>query len=152
MSIFCNSLTSVIRTKASTSLTGPVETNFSEISSKMRQFPLKKWVGNVIGKVAAILLGSHSMHYSGVIMGAMASQITSLAIVYSTVYLGAEQRKHQSSASLAFVRGFYRRLANSPDKWPVTRKKFPSDDVIMERLQIMSERPFHRPFYLRRLP
>ena len=38
-------------------------------------------------------------------MGAMASQITSLTIVYSTTYSGAEQRKHQSSASLAFVRG-----------------------------------------------
>ena len=35
-------------------------------------------------------------------MGAMASQITSLTIVYATVYLGADQRKHQSSASLAF--------------------------------------------------
>ena len=35
-------------------------------------------------------------------MGVMASQITSLTIVYSTVYSGADQRKHQSSASLAF--------------------------------------------------
>ena len=39
------------------------------------------------------------------IMGAMAFQITSLTIVYSTVYSGADQRKHQSSASLAFVTG-----------------------------------------------
>ena len=46
--------------------------------------------------------------YITVIMGAMASQITSLAIVYSTVYSGADQRKHQSSASLAFVRGIHR--------------------------------------------
>ena len=36
-------------------------------------------------------------------MGAMASQITSLTIVFSTVYSDADQRKHQSSASLAFV-------------------------------------------------
>ena len=42
-------------------------------------------------------------HCSDVIMGAMASQITSLTIVYSTVYSDAGQRKHQSSASLAFV-------------------------------------------------
>ena len=42
-------------------------------------------------------------HYSYVIMGATASQITSLAIVYSSVYSGADQRKHKSSASLAFV-------------------------------------------------
>ena len=47
-------------------------------------------------------------HYSDIIMGAMASQITSLTIVYSTVYLGAGQRKHKSSASLALVRGIHR--------------------------------------------
>ena len=61
----------------------------------------------------------------------MASQITSLTIVYSTVYSGADQRKHQSSASLAFVRGIHRSLVNSPHKGPVTRKMFPFDDVIM---------------------
>ena len=61
----------------------------------------------------------------------MASQITSLTIVYSTVYSGADQRKHQSSASLAFVRGFHRGPVNSPHKWPVTPKMFPFDDVIM---------------------
>ena len=64
-------------------------------------------------------------------MGMMASQITSLTIVYSTVYSGADQRKHQSSASLAFVRGFHRGPVNSPHKWPGTRKMFPFDDVIM---------------------
>ena len=42
-------------------------------------------------------------HFNDVIMSAMASQITSLTIVYSTVYSGVDQRKHQSSASLAFV-------------------------------------------------
>ena len=69
-------------------------------------------------------------------MGAMEYQITSLGIVYSTVYSGADQRKHQSSASLAFVRGIHRRPVNSPHKWPVTRKMFPFDDVIMEYLII----------------
>ena len=64
-------------------------------------------------------------------MGTIASQITSLAIVFSTVYLDADQRKHQGSASLAFVRGIHRRPVNSPHKWPVTRKMFPFDDVIM---------------------
>ena len=54
-----------------------------------------------------------------------------IAIVYSTVYSGADQRKHQSSASLAFVRGIHRRPVNFPHKWPVTRKMFPFDDVIM---------------------
>ena len=67
-------------------------------------------------------------------MGAKASQITSLAIVYSTVYSGADQRKHQSSASLVFVRGIHRGPVNSPHKWPVTRKMFPFDDVIMIQL------------------
>ena len=72
--------------------------------------------------------------YSDVIMGAMASQITSLTIVYSTVYSGADQRKHQSSASLAFVRGIHRWPVYSPHKWPVTRKMFPFDDVIIFNL------------------
>ena len=63
-------------------------------------------------------------HSDDVIMGAMASQITSLTIVYSTVYSGADQSKHQSSASLAFVWGIHRGPVNSPHKWPVTRKCF----------------------------
>ena len=71
-------------------------------------------------------------HYSDVIMGVVASQITSITIVYSTVYSGASQRKHQSSASLAFVRRIHRWPVNSPHKWPVTRKMFPFDDVIMD--------------------
>ena len=73
----------------------------------------------------------HRNHYSDVIMGAMASQITSLIIVYLAVYSGADERKHQSSASLAFVQGIHRWPVNSPHKWPVTRKTFPFDDVIM---------------------
>ena len=72
-------------------------------------------------------------HYNDVTMDSIASQITSLAIVYSAVYSGADQRKHQSSASLAFVRGIHRGPVNSPHKWPVTRKMFPFDDVIICR-------------------
>ena len=75
-----------------------------------------------------------NINYNDLIMGIMASQITSLTIVYSTVYSGADQRKHQSSASLAFVRGIHRWPAKSPHKWPVTRKMFPFDDVIMSVL------------------
>ena len=74
-------------------------------------------------------------HSSDVIMGAMASQITSLTSVSSTVYSGADRRKHQSSASLAFVRGIHRWPVNSPHKWPVTPKMFPSDDIIMDPKQ-----------------
>ena len=57
-------------------------------------------------------------------MGIIASQITNLTIVYSIVYSDTNQRKHQSSASLAFVRGIHRGPQNSPHKWPVRRKCF----------------------------
>ena len=63
-------------------------------------------------------------NYNDVIMGAIASQITSLTIVYSIVYSDADQRKYQSSASLAFVRVIHRGPVNSPHKCPVTRKCF----------------------------
>ena len=72
-----------------------------------------------------------STHYGDVIMGAIASQITSLTIVYSTVCSDADQRNYQSSASLTFVRGIHRGPVNSPHTWPVTRKIFPFDDVII---------------------
>ena len=62
-------------------------------------------------------------------MGAMASLITSLMSVYSIVHSATDQRKHQSSASLAFVRGIDRWIPFH--KWPVTPKMFPFDDVIM---------------------
>ena len=70
-------------------------------------------------------------HCNGVIMGAMASQITSLPIVYSTVSSVADQGKHQSSVSLAFVRGIHRWPVNFPHKGPVTWKMFPFDNVII---------------------
>ena len=59
------------------------------------------------------------------------SQITSLTIVYSRSYSGANQRKHQSSASLAFVWGIHRWPVNFPHKRTVKRKIYPLDDVIM---------------------
>ena len=64
-------------------------------------------------------------------MGEMVSQITSLTIVHSTVYSDEDQRKHQSSPSLAFMQGIHRSPVNSPHKWPVTWKMFPFDDIIM---------------------
>ena len=92
---------------------------------------------NAIGKTLMSLISEQErlttpiIHYSELIMGAVASQIPSLTIVYPTVYSGADQRKHQSSASLAFVRGIQQRPVNSPHKCPVTRKMFPFHDVIM---------------------
>ena len=62
------------------------------------------------------------LHYSDAIMGTMASQITGISIACSTVGSEADQRKHQSSASLAFVRGIHQWLMNSPHKGPVTGK------------------------------
>ena len=57
-----------------------------------------------------------SLHYNDVTMSVVASEITSLMIVYSTIYSSADQRKHQSSASLAFVLGIHWWLVNSLQK------------------------------------
>ena len=90
------------------------------------------------------VLKTWDFHYDDVIMGEIASQITSITIVYSAVYSGSDQSKHQSSASLAFVWGIHRGPVNSPHKWPVTRKMFPFDDVIMfdTRLNTRGEFPW----------
>ena len=69
-------------------------------------------------------------------MSVLAFQITGVTIVYSTVCSGADQRKHQSSSSLAFVRGIHRWPVNSPHKGPKMRKLFPLDDVIMAALSL----------------
>ena len=71
---------------------------------------------------------SRIMHTFFILMSAMASLITDVSIV-TTVCWGADQRKHQSCASLGFVRGIHR----SSHKWPVTRKMFSFDDVIMTK-------------------
>ena len=75
--------------------------------------------------------GRTGKHYSDVTMGTVASQITSITIVCATIYSDADQRKHQSSASLAFVRGIQRSPVNSTHKGPATRKMFSFDDVDM---------------------
>ena len=71
------------------------------------------------------------LHYSDVIMSAMAFEITGVQIVYSTVYSGADHRKHQNFEPLAFVRGIHRWPVDYLHSGPVTRKMFPFDDVIM---------------------
>ena len=93
-------------------------------SAMLNKFPNHDIVMPFIVLCSLHVLTADSSHYNDVRMSAMASQITSLTIVYSTVYSGAYQIKYQSSASLAFV-------VNSPRKWLVTRKMFPCDDVIM---------------------
>ena len=95
----------------------PRESNFQKICSN-----LFIWYGTRIAAPAIT-----RRHCNDVIMDSMASQITNLTIVNSAVYSGADLRKHQRSASLAFVRGIHR----GPHKWPVSQKTFPFDDVIM---------------------
>ena len=84
-------------------------------------------------------------------MSTIASQITSLTIVYSIAYLSADHRKHQNSALLAFVRGFHRRPVNSPHKGSLSRKMFPFDDVIMQwdKGRMCDDRRLYRYFRIR---
>ena len=100
---------------------------------------------------------SHSWErYNNVIMGAIASQVTSHTIVYSTVYSDADQIKHQSSVSLAFVRGIHRGPVNSPHKWPETQKMSSVHDVIMKIIDRVIKAPhcilYAMPHYLVRSP
>ena len=74
--------------------------------------------------VSTVVGGLDFNQYSDVIMRMMASLITSVSIAYSTDCSGTDQRKHQSSASLAFVMRIHRSPVNSPHKGPVTRKCF----------------------------
>ena len=99
----------------------------SRTSTRVRKDRGHLW----IGYLAVCIRRLASIHYGDVMMGAIASQITNLTMVYSTIYSDADQRKHQSSASLAFVWGIHRGPVNSQHKWPVTRKMFPFGDVIM---------------------
>ena len=86
-------------------------------------------------------------HYDDVIMGTIASLITRLTIVYSTVYSNADKRKHQSSTSLAFVWGIHRWPVNSPHKWPVTRKMFPFNDVIISIVHLSCQYDYNFYWY-----
>ena len=74
-------------------------------------FPL-----HLIQFVIFVIAISVIIHYCDIIMGTVASQITSLTISYSTVYSDADQRTHQSSASLAFVQGIHRWIPRTNDQ------------------------------------
>ena len=108
-----------------------LSSNSQTVANFTKQLP-------ICGNLQAQGSQRRSNHYNDVITGAMASQITSLTKVYSIVYSGAYQRKHKSSASLAFVRVIHRWPVNSPHKWSGTRKMFPFDDVIMTQKNINS--------------
>ena len=85
--------------------------------------------------------GENEQHYSDVIMGAMASQTIGVSIVCLTVGSSVHQRKHQSTASQAFVRRIPWWPEDSPHKGPVTREMFPFDDVIMSTPRIVTCTP-----------
>ena len=87
-----------------------------------RQFPVMP---------VLLTVATNERHHSDIIMSTTVSQTTSVLIVCSTVCSGVDQRTHQRSASLAFVRGIDRWPVDSPHKGPLTRKMFPYDDVIM---------------------
>ena len=117
-------------------VTGPqwvncvIGTFFREILFEIQMLPIKEEaLENTVCKLSVTLFRHQCLkkilpkcvnHYSKVMMGAMASQITSLT----------NQRKHQSSASLAFFYGSPV-TGEFPHIWPVTQKMFPFDDVIM---------------------
>ena len=109
----------------------------TSLVSLLRQLPSLECIASNIDNVQYFLISPlHTFliqHYSDIVMGAIESQITSFKIVFSAVYSAADHRKHQSSVSLAFVRAILRWSVNSPHKWPVTRKMFPFDDIIMIR-------------------
>ena len=121
-----------------------------QTTHKARKFSLEQaswivsfcFINSEAGRNIAVfipwLIVLHNFHYNDVIMSAMASQITSLTIVYLSVNSGVDQRKHQSSASLAFVRGIPRWPVNSPHIGPLTRKMFPFDDVTNHERSFMS--------------
>ena len=72
-----------------------------------------------------------SLHYNDVIMSAMASQITSLAIVYPTIYTGADKKKTSKLRVTGLSAGNSPVTGKFPAQWPATLKIFPFDDVIM---------------------
>ena len=116
---------------------------------KWNRFPhcwtLEKWIHRLTnGLSTESSCPLHWRHYG---------HDTSLTIVYSTVYSDADQRKYQSSASLAFVRGIHRRPVNSPHTWPVTRKMLPFDDAIMRwfELPMTAQFPTNKIQYIGRI-
>ena len=95
------------------------------------------WIA-VIDRLWVNIIITIVIRYSDVIINVMESQITGVSSVYSSICSGADQRKHQSFASLAFETGIHRWTVDSPRKRPATRKRFPFDDIIMIALSSSS--------------
>ena len=96
----------------------PMMKHGMELAKKETMFlnPGQNVLGHSILRINSTKWMGRFCHCDNVIMGKMAYQITSLTSVYSSVYSGANQIKHQSSASLAFVKGIYWWPVNSPRK------------------------------------
>ena len=91
----------------------------TELSAQVRRWTIK--TNYVVTVLKSGERGLWNLHNSDVIMDAMASQIASLTNAYLTIYTGADQRKHQSSAGLC-ARNSTVTAVNFPHKWPVTWK------------------------------
>ena len=98
-------------------------------------FILTAWVVDFIIQILQTWIALFPGHYLGVIMSATAFQITLLSIGCSTVCSVTGQIKHQSSASLDFLRGIHRWPVNSLHKGSVMRKLFPFDEVFMDQME-----------------
>ena len=105
--------------------------NWSDINSRNKNITTHAQVATVTPNLQ-VLVRLHLEHYSDVTISAISFEIIGVSSVCSTVCLGEDQRKHQSSVSLAFVRVVHRWLVDYPQKGPVMRKTFPVDDVIMK--------------------
>ena len=95
------------------------------------KFEVEKNTLNVFilrGRITKVCISGLYRHYTEVIMDPMASHVNGVSVVYQTVCSNGDQRKHQSSVSLTFVRGIHRSPVNSPHIEPVTQKMFPFDD------------------------
>ena len=112
-----------------------------------------KWI--TISRVNYMILFHYAyLHYSGVIMSAMVFQITGVLIVCSTVCSGADKRKHQSSASVAFVGRIHRWTVTGgfPPQRASNAENISFDDVIMickMHYPIHAKRSWHGPILMR---
>ena len=109
------------------------------IITKLMWLKVSRVIENFINVIKYIVFLNMLMQRSRITLqwyhnDAIVSPITSLTIVYSTIYSGADQ----SSVSLAFVKGIHRWSVNSSHKGPVTRKMFPFDDVFMHNIKGLS--------------
>ena len=107
-----------------------VQTSGSLCQSKAIDLCMCSWwlqISDMLVDMGMIGSTAWGPHYNDITTSVMVSQITGLAILYSTVYTSADQRKNQSSALPVFA-------VNSPHKGLLTRKMFPFDDVIMQKL------------------